>query len=513
MRRVPLHPIFFAAFPLLFLFVQNADRVRFGKVVSPLLLVLLCVAIVTAIAFAVFRDVRRAAIVGSGFALLSLSYGHVRTAVEGDAIGGVVVGRDLFLLPLWVLLGLGFVAWAWRVRSVAEITLILNVVAFGLVAVSAVNTTTAVAHQGATAFQANAGKRSGALPEAHGSGTERDVYYLIFDRYGSNPVLRRFLDFDNSRFLDALRERGFYVADDAQSNYPTTAHSLASSLNMGYLDSLAESEGRDSKDWKPLYRTIPDSKVPRFLLEQGYRYAHVGPWYDPTASDPIAHVNYHYDKRSEFTRVLIETTALRPFAKRLGFLEDLDARRVTHNQIKFQIDSILDASELPGATYTFAHILIPHEPFTFAADGSYQSEDDDVNYTWEEGYVGQVEYTNRRILDVVDRLMAGPDATDPIIVLQADEGPKRPEWTYGGERRWSDATDTELQQKVGILTALSLPGSSAADLRQNMTPVNTFRTIFNTYFGTDLRRLRERIYVYGDGAEPYRFTDVTDRVR
>jgi hypothetical protein len=513
MRRVPFHPLLFATFPLLFLFVQNAERVRFGKVVSPLLLVLLFVTVVVALAFVVFRDLRRAAIVGSGFALLSLSYGHVRIAIDAKQIGGIIIGRDMFLLPMWVLLGLGFVAWAWRVRSLGEVTLILNVVAFGLVAVSAVNTTTAVAHQGGTAFQANAGKRSHALPQARGSGTERDIYYLIFDRYGSGPVLQKYLDYDDSSFLDALRERGFYVADRAQSNYPTTAHSLASSLNMGYLDHLTESEGRDSEDWKPLYRTIPDSRVPRFLLEQGYRYAHIGPWYDPTASDPIAHVNYHYDKRSEFSRVLIETTVVQPFAERVGFLKDLDGRQITHNQIRFQFESILDASELPGPTYTFAHILIPHEPFTFAADGSYQSDEDDENYTWEEGYIGQVKYANRRILEVVDELVAGPSRTDPIIVLQADEGPKRPGWTYGSERRWEDATDTELDQKVGILTALSLPGTNDADLRQDMTPVNTFRTIFNTYFGTELRRLRERIYVYGDGREPYRFTDISGRVR
>lgn len=517
MRRAPLHPLLFATFPVLFLFVENAERVRFGKVPQPLLAVLIAVTAVTVLAFVVFRSLQRAAIVGSGFAILALSYGHVWTAVQDKAIAGFVVGRDLFLLPQWFVLGLLVLLLAWRAKSLGEITLILNVVAFGLVAVSGINTVIAVSNQGSVAFQANPGKRSGEVPKASGAGTKRDIFYLIFDRYGSAPVLEKYYGYDNSPFIDALRERGFFVADNAISNYPKTAHSVASSLNMEYLDGLAEREGADSKDWKPLYRTIPDPKVARFLREQGYRYAHIGPWYDPTASDPTAHVNYHYDKRSEFSRVLIETTLLHPVAKRLGFLKDLDGRQVAHNQIRFQFDSILDASDLPGSTYTFAHLLIPHQPFTFAADGSYVSEERGRAMTRQQGYIGQVEYANGRILGIVDKVLAGPDSEDPIIVLQADEGPPREDSTFGTERRWEEAPDEELEQKFGILSAYHLPGRHPPDgrggLYPEITPVNSFRVIFNRYFGTDLELRPDRAYVFGRADEPYRLTDVTDRLR
>ncbi len=512
MRRWPLHPLFFATFPVLFLFTQNAERVRLEKVVGPLGIVVLGTVAATVIASLVLRSVRRGAIVGSGFALLALSYGHVWIAVRDKAVFGLVVGRDMFLLPLWMLLGIGVLAFAWRVKSVAEVTGIVNAVAIALFAVAAFNTSNAVASQSEAPFQANVGKNSRAIPVAKGEGTKRDIFYLIFDRYGSGPVLKKYLDYDNSGFLDQLRKRGFYVADRSQSNYPTTAHSVASSLNMDYLDELAESQGEDSENWKPLYRTIPSSKVPQFLLEQGYRYAHAGPWYDPTASDPSAHVNYHYDKRSEFTRVLIETTIVHPLAKRVGFLKDLDGRQVTHNQIKFQFDSILDANDLPGPTYTFAHLLIPHEPFTFDENGRYLTEDDVTKISWEQGYVGQVRYANAKILNTIDKLMAGPKEERPLIVLQADEGPKRYGWTYGGEKRWEDATDDELEQKVGILNAFSLPDGGEEALYDDITPVNSFRTIFNFYFGTDLKILEDRIFVYGDGDEPYRFTDITKRV-
>ena len=512
MRKVPLHPLLFATFPVLFLFVQNAERVRLGKITGPLLVVLVATVVVSGIASLVLRDLRRGAFVGSGFAILSLSYGHVYTAVQDKAIGGVVVGRDMFLLPLWTLLAVGVVLFAWRVRAVREVTGILNIVAAGLVIVSAVNTSSAVASQSGRAFQANAGKESEPIPVARGESTKRDIYYMIFDRYGSNPVLKEFLGYDNSAFLDELRERGFYVADESQSNYPTTAPSVASSLNMEYLDGLAKQMGKDSKDWKPLYRTIPNPKAVRFLREQGYAYAHIGSWYDPTASDRTAQVNYHYDKTSEFTRVLTETTLLQPLAKRIGLLKEFDGRQVIHNQIRFQFDSIIDASKLPGPTYTFSHILIPHEPFTFDEHGNYLTEEEQERFTWEQGYVGQVKWENTRILEVLDELLDVPDERKPIIIIQADEGPKRPSWEYGGEQRWEDATDDELREKVGILNAYLLPGESETGLYQDITPVNSFRLLFNLYFGTDLELLPDRNYVYGNGDEPYRFTDITDRV-
>jgi hypothetical protein len=281
---------------------------------------------------------------------------------------------------------------------------------------------------------------------------------------------------------------------------------------MDYLGDLAERVGEDSDDWKPLYRTIPGARVSRFLQEQGYRYAHIGPWYDPTASDKTAQLNYHYDKTSEFTRVLLQTTIVQPLAKRVGLLKEFDGRQVSHNQILFQFESVLDASKLPGPTYTFAHLLIPHEPFVFDAQGRYLDEEAAKARSWEDGYRGHVEFANRKILETVDHLLDVPDDKKPIIILQADEGPKRYDWEYGGEDRWEDATDDELRFKVGILNAYHTPGDVDLDLYQDITPVNSFRKVFNAYFGTDLEMLPDRNYVYGDGDEPYRLTDVTDRV-
>lgn len=511
MRRLPFHPVAFAAFPLLFLYAQNAERVRIGKLLGPLVIAVGLTLAVGALAALVFRSVRRGAIVASGAALLGLSYGHVRNAFEGDAVAGVVVGRDLFLLPLWGLLAVAIVWLAWKVRTISETTAVANAICIGLIAVAFWSTVSA-AMAVTGPVQTRPGEDSEPMPATSDQGTERDIYYLVFDRYGSERVLERYLGIDNSAFVEALRDRGFAVADESRSNYPTTAHSLASSLNMTYLNDLAEDVGADSPGWRPIHDEIVGPRVSRFLQEQGYRYAHIGPWYDPTAHDPTANLNFHYDQRTEFTRVWLETTIVQPLAKRFGFLGALDGRRYAHNQVRFQLDSILEAARLDGPTFTFAHLLVPHSPHTFAADGRYVDEQEGVRSGYEAGYEGQLRFLNSRILEIVDQLLDVPEDEQPIIVLQADEGPKRPDWTYGDERPWTEANATELDLKFGILNATFLPGTADVGLYPSISSVNTFRVIFDAYYDTELGLLEDRQYVYESGDKPYRLTDVTDRL-
>ena len=76
------------------------------------------------------------------------------------------------------------------------------------------------------------------------SGPERDVYYLVFDRYAGAETLSNLYGFDNSGLYKWLSDHGFEVTKDALANYPQTPHSLASSLNMSYRDDLARARRR-----------------------------------------------------------------------------------------------------------------------------------------------------------------------------------------------------------------------------------------------------------------------------
>ena len=101
-------------------------------------------------------------------------------------------------------------------------------------------------------------------------------------------------------------------------------------------------------------------------------------------------------------------------------------------------------------------------------------------------------------------------------MIQGDEGPfparyQADEWGF----EWRDATDAELEEKFGILFAMRVPGADvdAAGFHDSITPVNTFRVIFNARFGTDLPMLPDRSWAHEDLYHFYDFFEITDRLR
>ena len=52
------------------------------------------------------------------------------------------------------------------------------------------------------------------------------VYYIILDGYARQDVLQEKYQIDNTPFIDFLKQKGFYVAEQATSNYKSTALSL-----------------------------------------------------------------------------------------------------------------------------------------------------------------------------------------------------------------------------------------------------------------------------------------------
>jgi hypothetical protein len=65
-----------------------------------------------------------------------------------------------------------------------------------------------------------------------------------------------------------------------------------------------------------------------------------------------------------------------------------------------------------------------------------------------------------------------------------------------------------VQEKFGILNAYYLPGvdPASAGLNDRISPVNSFRIVFNAYFGADLPLLPDQTYLSPDKSRLYEFT-------
>lgn len=502
-RRRVLHPFLFAAFPIVFLLARNtAEDVSASDVLVPLAIALTGTAVLLGILNLVLRDLEAAGLATSALLLLFFSFGHLVGFVDPEGYGDATMQ----LLLAYGLLAAVAVLSAIRFRGrLAPLTGGLNIVAAVLVVINLV-----------PAVPLGSGTPVAASSPIHLEPPDepRDVYYLIFDRYASPRTLRDLFDYDDEPFLDGLRDRGFYVAEDSVANYPKTAHSLASSLNAELLDGLVDDVGTDSGDWDPIFGRLQDFRVARALRSVGYRYVHLGSWWSPTREDPSADANLTYGSMTEFSSVLLDTTAWPELADVLGITDAASFERTQYDRANFQFRSLARVAEDPRPTFAFAHFTLPHPPYVFAVDGSYRSPEE-VARAQGRPYLDQLTYTNRRIEQLVATLLAGPDQTDPIIVIQSDEGP-HPDRLNADEDRfdWTRATDAELSEKLRILNAYYLPGEDGSPTPYpTISPVNTFRLIFDRYFGAALPLLPDRTWVFQDNGHPYRLTEVTDRLR
>src|SRR6185437_9926680 len=105
--------------------------------------------------------------------------------------------------------------------------------------------------------------------------TKRDVYYIVLDTYPHSQVMQSAWHYDNSQFINFLKDRGFYVVPYAVSNYDRTHLSIPSTLNMQYLDPIPQAMGNKFLGEIVHWRLMADSCVAEMFKRLGYRYINV----------------------------------------------------------------------------------------------------------------------------------------------------------------------------------------------------------------------------------------------
>jgi len=508
-----VHPLLFAMFPILALYAYNVAEVSPSEIVLPTAIMLGATVFLVLLCGALLRNLKKAGIVISIFLVLFFSYGHVANVVEGWGVTYEV------LLPVWAIL---IICGAYFViktrRDLRTVTSILNVIALTLVIIPTVNIvvheTRAASHDVKTAesMETNA-------VDLGEMDTLPDIYYIVLDRYASASTLKEVHDFDNSEFIDYLSDRGFYVASESRSNYPKTASSLASSLNMEYINYLSEEVGEESDDLGPIYRMLEDYEVWRFLKLRGYQFIHLGSWWEPTRENKYADTNLNHCQVPEFSMRLLETTMVYPIVDKSSELPDWlmapfveEFRTLHRDSILYNFEKLAEVPSMEGPTFVFVHIFIPHQPYVFDRDGNHLTLEEANERSRTVNYVDQLIFANSKVKALIDELLSSSEVP-PIIILQADEGPLPLRYELDEDNfRWEEATEAELREKMGILNAYYLPDVDTSVLYPSITPVNSFRVVFNLYFGADFELLEDKSYVFHSGRYPYKFIDVTDKV-
>ena len=483
------YPILFGAYPVLALLSFNIGQVKFEAGWRPLLVSTAFAGMLFGLLRWLMRDAQRAAFLSTLWLALFFSYGHVCILLTEK---WTKFHFKPWLLLAWFVLAVVAMMWA---RRTAPSAVGLNAIAFGLVVTSLVQISSGLGPRSVHALAAeHAPVKTLVRPP-----NPPDIYYFILDSYAREDLLKSAYGYDNSDFVKALQERGFYVAQCSQSNYSRTELSVASSLNMAYLQGLDSQFVPDNTGRLRLWDAFKHSAV-RYSLEQmGYQtisYATGYAWSELDDVDVFLTPPPFSSGMTEFETLFLQTT----LARHLNDLGWMDADQIMGQNYRDRhmlvFNSMKDVAKMKGPKFVYVHLLLPHPPFVFGPDGKYTNPADFWNEEkiypvdrYEAGYKNQLTFLNRNLLDTMNTILF-ESAIPPIIILQGDHGP------------WIQPNP----QHFWILNAYYLPGH-AEELYPTISPVNTFRLIFNAYFSGKYDLLKDETY-YSPVPKLYDFSQV-----
>ncbi len=517
----PFHTVLMAIYVWLSPYVTNHDELSFDSVLTASVITITGAIVLVSFIWVALRNGCAAGIISTLIIVCLVYYGHVFNAID-NLMGGSL--HNKIFMPIWVSFFLVAIVVSFIRRSrLANMTKVLNVTALVLVLIplsSLILDIVGENRSGAIEAVPRIFGKASLSTTAKSISKYPDIYYLIFDRYADNRTLKEVYEYDNSEFIDYLGGMGFYIADASRANYTKTAHSLASSLNLRHLTYLSERVGPGSSDWKPVYALLQDHEVARFLKAHGYRYVHLGSWWEPTRENVFADENF--DSRifilpwavvslNEFEWLLVEQMLPVRFM-RFAFDSYGNHRQQQFARVQKKFEKMIDVQRHGAPLFVFSHMLMPHDPFVFFPDGRYKTKVEAASLPSDKNYIDQVIYVNRKIKELVHELLKREP--QPIIVIQSDEGPFPIKYKANEDNfDWRQATIEELRQKFRILNAIYFPDRQYGDLYEDITPVNTFRIIFNRYFGQILPLLPDISYSFYSHADLYSFFDVTEATK
>ena len=448
-----LHPFLFSIWLVLILFVENIEAIALKYLLFTILLVLLLVIICLAVDSLLFKDIYVNALVVSPAVIVLFSGGKF-----------YVYLRDYYLplVPIVAILGtILYVLYCIKIlRSLApgelkKITSTVNIVASLLVIfnISQILYYYCYKSNKLSAYQheSNFNYRF--------SGTPPDIYYIILDMYAGLDQIKTTYKYDNEAFADRLTKKGFYIARNSETKYPFTTLSLSTSLNMEFPQNIPPEEiakGSDSPFGGELVRK---NKVAHILKSLNYTYYHLGSWFYVTRYNGIADYNINYNGFNINNPLILDL--INSSLIRLLFISAHFEREVVFNTLA----SLSKIAEADGPKFIFCHIICPHGPFLFGPEGEPVPYNKRYDINDRSVYLAQYIFITNKIEEVIDNILK-KSKNSPIIILQSDH-------SIFWEKLWIKR----------IFNAYLLPHNGKALLNDSFSPVNTFRLIFNYYYG------------------------------
>ena len=477
-------PVFLFLLPVFFVLHGVIDHFGSVPLIDALWLTIMYIAIsigIAGIGCISYRNLLKASFLSLFIVAFQCYFGVVQDALSSVSPKSIL-SQYRFIIPVSCLIFLGVVIWLKkRKRTLFLATSYINTLLLILILIDA----------GTIAVKANGSDRH----SGPGPGNENyvicdtckkpDIYFILLDQYAGNEALKSEFNFDNNPFIKQLTTRGFGVAARSRSNYNVTPYSLASTLNMNYVE--LKRDKTNHLDLAHSYEIIRTNFVLNFLNAHGYQFHNLSVFNFPgqPAHKYVAFLPYgtEFITSQTFTSRIHKAIRADVVSGKINWPSY--RKKLAYQHLKFNDDiySLVEAAASSRSTkpkFVYAHFMMPHFPYYYDKEGKPMPFIKVIQFTptSRHDYIEYLQYCNKKVLELVDYIFSA-SGDPPVIILLGDHGFRDP-----NDRK-------EINYEFSNLNAVYLPGKNCEQFSDDMTNVNLFRVFFNTSFNQRFPLLKD----------------------
>jgi len=476
LRHIPFFPFLLPVFFVLHGFVENMAFINLRDCSGLVLTYLLTAGLLYILLYLLYRDAAKASLALGALQAVSFFFGAMHDFLTRHA---GFLSRYSIILPLLTILVVTVLIWLKKTsRKLSSLVLFLNVLLLIYLLVDGAKASfSGDQHQErltlATPFKQPA--------PACDTCSFPDVYLLLMDEYASTASLKEWFGYDNSALDSFLRDRGFHIQQKSRSNYNFTSFSMASILNMSYLNGLGPGNAATIADYASTTDLIRSCEVVKQFAAHGYDIVNYSV-FDLEGKPSEVNLLLLPGKTNLITGQTLWSRIIRDIGWNLHGLPVRAIRnqvyQTLHDNNRFIEETEKQSTIRSGRPrFIYAHLLLPHNPFYYDKHGTL-NEPRNLRQNIQ-GYLDYLPYTN----DVIKKLLTSirqNTHNNAVIIMMGDHGVRYP--------APDDTLNVHDHQNQN---AIFFPNGDYHLLYDSISGVNQFRVVFNNIFRQNIPLLKD----------------------
>ena len=316
--------------------------------------------------------------------------------------------------------------------------------------------------------------------------TKPNVYLLLFDEYPGYKSLKDSFGFANDDLYQFLKKKEFKFLP-AYSNYNMTFYSMASMLNMEYINMPYNALQNTMDDDQMRIKEIKNARVIQYFKSMGYSFFNYSifnildqPSYKSNSfvisqAQLLTHKIFFNKVLADVGWNFINGKYAIPYIKYIYMQED------RNNKFFEKKLSEPDSPKSAMPQFTYAHFNMPHPLVFYDSAGNYLSTAqifDPQTYYNKPVILSYIKYTNTKIKKLVE-VICKKD-TGAIVIVMSDHG-------YRGYNN----NNSPVALVFDNICAVRFPDKNYIAFKDKWSNVNFFRYLLNSQFHQNIPYLKD----------------------